>query len=513
MSPRPGTLLMVCVEVFKRYIMNMPTAWIFDADNMLYGSLFMLCSIWLTLRIAHGRPRLADWIAYILVSVAGLFSIYLVAFALAFESIYVTALLGIHLTQSRNVAMSQSRLPFDSAREAMSFRKFLQWVSAQTVVALLFLPWFLYFLTQYRTWSDSTPFDFKLFVQFYATLLAVGAPSNIDQWLAPVLVIWAVLIVGALVGSATNLRSRFSIRRRRLPADADPAQRGIGWKPTPTNRKPASRVTSAGQNGGWLIVLLLVLPPLTVYLGTSPRSFFYTPRVEARYLFPFIWSFYIVLGWCVWRIMRAQRWVGALAAVVVLALMGASDQQYYASRAPSDVYQSLTATLRAYRQPNDGVLLHDDRTWPIFEFYFGTPNKIWKGVPNGSKVKEADADFILSDFWNEHDGVWLVWNEDALRIDENHALEKWLGKRAVVELDYNFANKRLLFFARTGERAKSATALALIKPTYATNQFVSDDVTLLGFDQAIRSYHVGDDVALGLTGRIAARKTSKSLSD
>ena len=33
----------VCIEVFKRYIMNMPTSWIFDLDNMLYGTLFMLC--------------------------------------------------------------------------------------------------------------------------------------------------------------------------------------------------------------------------------------------------------------------------------------------------------------------------------------------------------------------------------------------------------------------------------------------------------------------------------------
>ena len=29
----------VCVEVFKRYILNAPTAWIFDATNMLYGTL------------------------------------------------------------------------------------------------------------------------------------------------------------------------------------------------------------------------------------------------------------------------------------------------------------------------------------------------------------------------------------------------------------------------------------------------------------------------------------------
>src|SRR5207302_7357012 len=67
----------------------------------------------------------------------------------------------------------------------------------QTCALPIFLPWFLYFLSQFRTWSDSTPFDFKLFVQFYATLLAVGAPSNIDQWLWPVLLIWALLLAGA----------------------------------------------------------------------------------------------------------------------------------------------------------------------------------------------------------------------------------------------------------------------------------------------------------------------------
>src|SRR6476659_3946332 len=36
-------MLVVVVEVFKRYALNAPTAWIFDVNNMLYGTLFMLC--------------------------------------------------------------------------------------------------------------------------------------------------------------------------------------------------------------------------------------------------------------------------------------------------------------------------------------------------------------------------------------------------------------------------------------------------------------------------------------
>jgi TRAP-type mannitol/chloroaromatic compound transport system permease small subunit len=48
-------MAVVCVEVFKRYIMNMPTAWIFDATNMLYGTTFMLCGAYTLAQNAHVR--------------------------------------------------------------------------------------------------------------------------------------------------------------------------------------------------------------------------------------------------------------------------------------------------------------------------------------------------------------------------------------------------------------------------------------------------------------------------
>ena len=48
-------MLAVCVEVFKRYILNAPTAWIFDLDNMLYGTLFMMCGAYTLAQDAHVR--------------------------------------------------------------------------------------------------------------------------------------------------------------------------------------------------------------------------------------------------------------------------------------------------------------------------------------------------------------------------------------------------------------------------------------------------------------------------
>ncbi|MBM3596812.1 MAG: TRAP transporter small permease subunit [Alphaproteobacteria bacterium] len=47
--------LVVGIEVFKRYILNAPTAWIFDLNSMLYGTLFMMCGAYALAQNAHVR--------------------------------------------------------------------------------------------------------------------------------------------------------------------------------------------------------------------------------------------------------------------------------------------------------------------------------------------------------------------------------------------------------------------------------------------------------------------------
>ena len=51
--------LVVSVEVFKRYILNAPTSWIFDLNNMLYGTLFMMCGAY---TLAAGGHVRADFV-------------------------------------------------------------------------------------------------------------------------------------------------------------------------------------------------------------------------------------------------------------------------------------------------------------------------------------------------------------------------------------------------------------------------------------------------------------------
>src|SRR5262245_32299817 len=80
-------MAIVCVEVFKRYILNAPTAWIFDLENMLYGTLFMMCGAYTLAQNAHVRgdflyssmrPRMQaslDLFLYILFFIPGILAL------------------------------------------------------------------------------------------------------------------------------------------------------------------------------------------------------------------------------------------------------------------------------------------------------------------------------------------------------------------------------------------------------------------------------------------------------
>ncbi len=50
-----GLTIVVCIEVFKRYILNAPTAFIYDVNNMMYGTLFMMCGAYTLAQNGHVR--------------------------------------------------------------------------------------------------------------------------------------------------------------------------------------------------------------------------------------------------------------------------------------------------------------------------------------------------------------------------------------------------------------------------------------------------------------------------
>jgi len=91
-------MLMVCIEVFKRYILNAPTSWIFDAENMMYGTLFMMCGAYTLAQNAHVRgdflyssmkPRMQaslDLVLYIAFFIPGILGLIYAGYDYAWQS-------------------------------------------------------------------------------------------------------------------------------------------------------------------------------------------------------------------------------------------------------------------------------------------------------------------------------------------------------------------------------------------------------------------------------------------
>ncbi len=68
-------MLVVVIEVFKRYALNAPTAWIYDVNNMIYGTLFMMGGAYTLAHDGHVRgdffygrfrPRTQAWLDLVL---------------------------------------------------------------------------------------------------------------------------------------------------------------------------------------------------------------------------------------------------------------------------------------------------------------------------------------------------------------------------------------------------------------------------------------------------------------
>jgi TRAP-type mannitol/chloroaromatic compound transport system permease small subunit len=88
----------VSIEVFKRYILNAPTAWIFDFNNMLYGTLFMMCGAY---TLAAGGHVRADFV-YIYLKPRGQAALDLALYVLFF----VPGILGLIYAGFDYAAMS-----------------------------------------------------------------------------------------------------------------------------------------------------------------------------------------------------------------------------------------------------------------------------------------------------------------------------------------------------------------------------------------------------------------------
>lgn len=414
--------------------------WSQEARMYILGALLVTLSLYLTVRLRR-RPSWPLALAYIAVTAAALWTLYLLAFLLVIEGLYWLAVLP---------------------RGRPAWRPLLVWAGLQAAVLLSVAPWLAYALPRMHSWSVQVPFDPGLYARLYATLLVVGASVDIDRYWPATLAVLVLLVSGLVLG----------------------------------------RIKSERRPGALLfLALTLLVPPLVVWGVTIvPRAFGYAPKPEARYLLPYAPGFSLLLAWAVaamaglggrpWLRAGRRGWAAALATVALLGLAGWSLRDYFAGRFREDDYISVAATMRAFWHEGDGVLLHTDQPWPVFAYHW--PGE-FQGVTYTQFVDEAGAAARVGPLWAQHAGLWLVLNEDAQRVDPNRIVERLLAERATAQRAWRFGPKRLLFFARTPERAASIEELAKSwQPPAPAGPLTAPGLRVEGWEQPLRRYRPGE---------------------
>ncbi len=409
-------------------------------ETRMYALAGLLCTLSLLLALLlQRRFTIRRAIAWLLVTAAALWTLYLLAFLLVVEGLY-------WLWRLRSLPSTRMRR-----------RSLTRWAVLQIAALSLFVPWLLYALPRMRSWSVQTTFDVGLFARLYATLLAVGASTDIDAWRWPVIIIVAALILGLL--------ALFWNRRR-----------------------------TAAPAGIVLLVLAVLIPPLVVWLLTAmPRGIGYAPKPEARYLLPYAPAFYLLAAWSLAGFgqlfgKRAPWLVPALFCALVAVQLW-SLAAYYHDRYLSDDYQSVAQTLIAHVHPGDKVLLHTDQPWPVFAYHYPQP---FSGTPNAQEATPANVDAWLRPLWPQSDALWLVVNEDALRADKDRLYEAWLSEHAAGRQEWRLGDKRVIAFARTPARVITLADLAPgFAPPPPPLTLQGPGGALVGWEQPLRRLRVG----------------------
>ena len=402
------------------------------------------------------RSRRA-WLAYVLATVGGLYTIYLSAVMLIVHNLWVGGRWGLGWWRNRQSSIPSRQSPIPNPQSLIP-SPLLPWVAAQLLILALFIPWFAFAAGCMSSWSVAEPVDYPFVLQLQATLLTLGISTNLDTvW--PLVVGLTLLLAAGVVALA---------------------------------RRPSARPGVA------LLLLVLALPSLVIFALALPRGLFYNPRVEARYFLPFAPPVYLLFAWGLLALARWRRLVGVAALAVVLAAFAWSLPQHYADRYLRDDLQGMVQALRAYARPTDRVVLVSGDRYPIFLYYYErlmpADRPAVDQVPrNALKLAPDNVDRELRRVTRDQDRVWLAWVNGPLQ-DPQELAPAWLRQQYKTSLSYGFAHNSLTLFTPDG----APPPLEQGPTSSLVGSYSSDQPLVQGYDLPAHEYGPGDTLRLGL---------------
>lgn len=294
-----------------------------EARMYTLGAALGLVALWYALkvscseaRVGHGdAPTYLYVIGYTLAATAGLYVLYYFAFLLVALN---TVMIGVLFLSRR-------------------FFRLRIWLTAQTAVMALYLPWLPIAWRQVTNppvppWRGFTPLHTVLLDSWTALSLGQSAQPN-QVW--PVLIIVGVLF---LLGLQPQIRQHF--------------------QPPITSRHTS-----------FLLVVYTFGPLALIYLASL-----LVPLYHVRYLFTCAPPFYILLGSGLARVARRARPLAIAAALIVLAGSAFSIRELYTNpRYAADDFRAAVGFIAERWRPGDVILINAGYAYPGFLYYYAGP--------------------------------------------------------------------------------------------------------------------------------------------
>jgi hypothetical protein len=331
----------------------------------LGAALGLLSVLFLRRLLARGGFFSLDFAAYVVVTALGLYTLYYFLFLIAFQWLYVLALL------------------ISRAGTGDSASRYLRFVLSQLAVALLYLPWLPTALRQaveppVPPWREFTPLP--------AVLVETLSALLFGQSVSPVIVL-PLVALGALlvIGAATRPRWLGLPVRRSDPASPTVANvngmlhRGSARGTAPQAAAPSSTVDwRRGIAASIVFLLSYTLIPLAAIFLLS----LYKPLYHVRYIFTYSPGFYILVALGAVLLLDASRartaapprLVAIRAAAAALAFLALTNYSLYnfwhsPEYAEDDLRGAVPYLAEAWR-PGDAILVNAGYAYPALAYYW-----------------------------------------------------------------------------------------------------------------------------------------------
>lgn len=420
----------------------------------LLGTLSLLFFLrWLRAQ-GQDRPPQRQWallLPYVLASLGALYTIFLMGAVLLVENVVVLAALARRSPASRRRALLAG------------------WVPAQLAIAAPVIGWLSLSWGRMRSWSVAEPVSLRFVARLYATLLTTGISTNIEQ-----VPLWLILVPLGILAV------------------------GLGLLVARSWRRPEAQGTRCEAA---ILLMAWGLPALAVYLAAQPRSLFYTPRVEARYLLPFAPAYWALLGVAVVEIGRRARLAGVASGVILVALAAWTLPGHYADRVLRDELQTMVRAVWSQAEPGDVVLLDSGSRYPIFDYYYAGRGasaarpEVLLLPPDDREVTPEAVDAILGEWLGAGQRVWLA-EVDVTLSDPERLVRAWLAERYALAASWAYGHNALLLFDGASRPPALAADYAPQHADVAGQRLAGG--TLRGWELPVERFAPGDGVHVAL---------------